>query len=251
MKILIQITDESGKRSFSLKPTPLSIGRKPNNDIQVADALCSGTHCQIYFEAGSVYVEDLNSKNGTFLNGTKIKKAKFYINDHIEIGKSNITIDGEKLDKNTFDKLLTPKGSIGGVSLEIENPSEVRKRVLNKEIIGDTKSGKDYLQKSKLYEKIGDKSNEGDEDLNIDATMNKANRINSIFNIVVFSSPYLYLFLTSNSEFNKFISTFDLEIIFKSDLIFYFMGSVLGMLIFNKINKGLSSGSIGEKIVKK
>lgn len=47
------------------------IGRKASNDICIPNMTLSGEHCEILLKNGKMYVHDLNSKNGTFLNGNK------------------------------------------------------------------------------------------------------------------------------------------------------------------------------------
>lgn len=50
----------------------LSIGRAAGNDIMIADSKVSRQHASIYNRDGQYWVEDLNSKNGAFLNDKKI-----------------------------------------------------------------------------------------------------------------------------------------------------------------------------------
>lgn len=47
------------------------IGRKASNDICIPNKTLSGEHCEILLKNGKMYLHDLNSKNGTFLNGNK------------------------------------------------------------------------------------------------------------------------------------------------------------------------------------
>jgi pSer/pThr/pTyr-binding forkhead associated (FHA) protein len=52
----------------------LLIGRAPFCDLQLLDEFVSASHCKIYPENGILFIEDLNSTNGTFIDGTEIKK---------------------------------------------------------------------------------------------------------------------------------------------------------------------------------
>lgn len=63
---------ESGKK-LELGLNPISVGRHKDNDLALADAFVSGHHCTIAFEAGIVQVTDLNSTNGTFIDGTRLQ----------------------------------------------------------------------------------------------------------------------------------------------------------------------------------
>src|SRR6266480_2863096 len=47
---------------------PITIGRSPDNDLPVDNLAVSNYHAKIYFEAGRMVIEDLDSLNGTFVN---------------------------------------------------------------------------------------------------------------------------------------------------------------------------------------
>lgn len=67
----------------------LTIGRKDNNSIVLSDPHISGNHAQIIVRNDSLFIEDLNSTNGTYLNGNKISnKVKLSNKDEIKIGNS-------------------------------------------------------------------------------------------------------------------------------------------------------------------
>lgn len=61
------------------------IGRSPDSDIVVSYPIISGEHFRLNCEAGKVHVEDLNSSNGTFLNGKRLTKALLKAGDVISI----------------------------------------------------------------------------------------------------------------------------------------------------------------------
>jgi len=67
-----------------------SIGRKPINDIQIDNLSISGQHAVITRILGDAFLEDLNSTNGTYVNGQPIKKHVLHNNDVIELGKYRV-----------------------------------------------------------------------------------------------------------------------------------------------------------------
>jgi pSer/pThr/pTyr-binding forkhead associated (FHA) protein len=67
-----------------------TLGRRPYNDIVIDNLAVSGEHAVIQMSGGQVYLEDLNSTNGTNLNGKTIKRELLHNNDTIEIGKYKI-----------------------------------------------------------------------------------------------------------------------------------------------------------------
>ena len=67
-----------------------TLGRRPYNDIVIDNLAVSGEHAVIQMSGGQVYIEDLNSTNGTNLNGKTIKREMLRNNDTVEIGKYKI-----------------------------------------------------------------------------------------------------------------------------------------------------------------
>lgn len=75
-----------------LKEIPLSkerttIGRRSHNDIQIDNLAISGEHAAVVSILDDSFLEDLNSTNGTLVNGQPIKKHFLKNNDVIELGK--------------------------------------------------------------------------------------------------------------------------------------------------------------------
>src|SRR2546423_14188443 len=54
---------------------PVTIGRSPDNDLPVDKLAVSNYHAKIYFEAGRMVIEDLDSLNGTFVNDLRVERA--------------------------------------------------------------------------------------------------------------------------------------------------------------------------------
>lgn len=67
-----------------------TIGRKPDNDIQIDNLAISGHHAVITCITNDAFLEDQNSTNGTYLNGQPVKKNVLRNNDVIELGKYRI-----------------------------------------------------------------------------------------------------------------------------------------------------------------
>jgi pSer/pThr/pTyr-binding forkhead associated (FHA) protein len=55
---------------------PFVIGRHPECDFSLAGRHISRRHCQLFLRGGEIWVEDLNSYNGTFVNGREIHQAE-------------------------------------------------------------------------------------------------------------------------------------------------------------------------------
>ena len=78
-----------------IKEVPLikdrtSLGRRPYNDIVIDNLAVSGEHAVFQMSGNEVYLEDLNSTNGTYVNGKAIKKQLLQDTDTVEVGKYKI-----------------------------------------------------------------------------------------------------------------------------------------------------------------
>ncbi len=75
---------------------PLTIGRRSTNTIVIDNLAISGVHAKI--EAADTFfkVTDLNSKNGTFVNGRRVQEQRLQHKDVITIGKHHLVFDGRQ-----------------------------------------------------------------------------------------------------------------------------------------------------------
>ena len=87
MAKLILSLDGSVLREITLVKERTSIGRRPHNDIHIDNLAISGEHALILGTGGDVFVEDLGSTNGSFVNGQAIKRHLLVDGDVISLGK--------------------------------------------------------------------------------------------------------------------------------------------------------------------
>jgi len=93
MSRLVLKFESSSLKEVPLGTRPVTIGRAPDNDIQIDNLAVSNYHARVYSEAGSLVVEDLNSLNGSFLNDIRVERAMLKDGDAILIGKHEILVD--------------------------------------------------------------------------------------------------------------------------------------------------------------
>ena len=74
----------------------MTIGRKPHNDIQIDNLAISGEHAVLVTIGADSFLEDMNSTNGTVVNGQQIKKHFLQNGDIIELGKYKLKYIVEK-----------------------------------------------------------------------------------------------------------------------------------------------------------
>ncbi|TFZ01970.1 FHA domain-containing protein [Ramlibacter humi] len=85
-----------------------TLGRRPYNDIVIDNLAVSGEHAVLQMTGNEVYLEDLNSTNGTYINGKAVKKQLLQNNDTVEIGKYKIKYVNE-VPGATFEKTMIMK----------------------------------------------------------------------------------------------------------------------------------------------
>src|SRR5438552_8615018 len=84
-----------------------TLGRRPYNDIVIDNLAVSGEHAVLQMVGADVFIEDLNSTNGTYINGKAVKKQLLAHNDTVEIGKYKIKFIVE--DGNEYEKTMIMK----------------------------------------------------------------------------------------------------------------------------------------------
>lgn len=88
-----------------------TLGRRPYNDIVIDNLAVSGEHAVLQLTGNDVFLEDLNSTNGTYVNGKAVKKQLLQNNDTVEIGKYKIKFINEAAGA-TFDKTVIMKAGM-------------------------------------------------------------------------------------------------------------------------------------------
>lgn len=97
-KILLKYKDAAVQETV-LDKGIVGIGRKPDNSIIIDNQAVSGHHAIIEAQWNQLFVEDLESLNGTYLNGQKITRSELFNKDVILIGVHTLEIvfDKERL----------------------------------------------------------------------------------------------------------------------------------------------------------
>jgi len=105
---LVLTLNQSVLGEFPLDKERLLIGRKPENDIQVDNLAVSGQHAAIITILNDSFLEDLDSTNGTFVNGKLVKKHALKHGDVITIGKHELKYvnDEATTDDQDFEKTM-------------------------------------------------------------------------------------------------------------------------------------------------
>lgn len=83
----------SDGRSFAVADLPLIIGRSPDVDVVVHDANVSRQHAEVWRTSEGVAIRDLQSTNGTYVNGHRISAVSLSPRDDVMIGGVHFRIE--------------------------------------------------------------------------------------------------------------------------------------------------------------
>ncbi len=100
---------------YPLAKERIVLGRRPDNDIQVDNLAVSGKHAAIITILNDSFLEDLDSTNGTFVNGKLVKKHALKNGDIITIGKHELKyVNEEATDSDDFEKTMIIRPGMAG-----------------------------------------------------------------------------------------------------------------------------------------
>ena len=114
MTKLILSMDGLVLKEIALNKERMTIGRRASNDIQIDNLAISGEHAAIVTILNDSFLEDLNSTNGTLVNGQPIKKHFLKNGDVVELGKYKLKYITEQAPSNEaadFEKTMVLRPS--------------------------------------------------------------------------------------------------------------------------------------------
>lgn len=104
MRKLVVSLDGVVIKEVQITKDKTTLGRRPYNDIVIDNLAVSGEHAHLQVVGNDVFIEDLNSTNGTYINGKAIRKQLLANNDTVEIGKYKIKFVTEV--SNDFERTM-------------------------------------------------------------------------------------------------------------------------------------------------
>lgn len=87
-RLVLRVAEPEGERGRAYElPEEVTVGRAPGCGVRVDDAYTSSIHARVYRRDGTLWVEDLGSTNGTWLNGERLTTpAKIGRGDLVQVG---------------------------------------------------------------------------------------------------------------------------------------------------------------------
>lgn len=119
MAKLVVISEGLAGTSFELKSERTTIGRLEDNSFTLPEQSVSGHHCEVLLSADGVVVKDLNSTNGTFINGKPISQAELKPGQMLRLGQVELRLENGKGGAPAAKKQISQTMPIqGGVKLD-------------------------------------------------------------------------------------------------------------------------------------
>ncbi len=116
MAKLVVLSEGLTGKTCELKVDKTTIGRLDDNTFQIGEGSVSSHHCEVLLKGKEVVVKDLNSTNGTFINGQRVSEAPLKSGQILRLGQIEMRLEtGEAAppSKKTFEQTRV----IGGVKL--------------------------------------------------------------------------------------------------------------------------------------
>ena len=117
MSRLLIVAADGSKRAVTLSDNTIRIGRSAGNDVVLPDAAkgVSRTHAELRYDNGRFLIVDLNSQNGTWLNGRRIEQAEVARDSEIVLGTYHLRL------QDTWEDDTVPI-PLDGIAMETPRP---------------------------------------------------------------------------------------------------------------------------------
>lgn len=147
MAKLILTHDGNVLGEFELTKEMMTIGRKPENDIQIDNLAVSGQHAKVITILSDSFLEDMGSTNGTFVNGSLIKKHALQDGDSVTIGKHKLKYINEAAGKSKtgdeFEQTMIIRPDAAGMPEDVSGQTLERSVVeVNEKVDASIKASK-------------------------------------------------------------------------------------------------------------
>ncbi len=108
MARLVLSLDGQSLAEYNMSKERYTVGRLPDNDIRIDNAAVSGHHALIINILNDSFLEDLNSTNGTYVNGKIVKKHALQHGDSITVGHHSLRFveDETEEEQDEFEKTM-------------------------------------------------------------------------------------------------------------------------------------------------
>ena len=93
MARLVLLSEGLTGRTYELKVEKSTVGRVADNTLEIPEPSISSHHCELVLKGSEVLVKDLNSTNGTFINGEKISEGVLKSGNILRLGLVDMRLE--------------------------------------------------------------------------------------------------------------------------------------------------------------
>jgi pSer/pThr/pTyr-binding forkhead associated (FHA) protein len=153
MARLVLSLDGQTMAEYNMNKERYTIGRLPDNDIRIDNPAVSGHHSLIINILNDSFLEDLNSTNGTYVNGKLIKKHAMQHGDTVTVGHHQLRFVEDDEQQDEFEKTMViqpssrPVEMIRRAEARVESQASYRSNGADRRAIAE---GQLALKKAKL-----------------------------------------------------------------------------------------------------
>jgi DNA-binding NtrC family response regulator len=138
-------------RCCALGASPVRVGSGPDNDLCIDDRHASRNHCEIFTRDGQAWVRDLDSTNGTYIDGNRVLEAVLEHDTRLLVGATELSL---RVRRNTLDSSFPSHtfGDMVGHSAAIQQFFSVLRSVASTSLscllLGETGTGKELAARA-------------------------------------------------------------------------------------------------------
>src|SRR5438270_375519 len=152
-KVIVNGNDQ--RREYELGPLT-TVGRHPDNALQILDRIVSKEHAQIIRQPdGRFLFRDLGSLNGSFMRGGRVNEQLLTDGDEITLGSTTLTFQEKSAADSLLQKVtIAPSATESLIRQKIQAPPASREFLAEKEIFDVEVLRRDY-EKLRLAHELG------------------------------------------------------------------------------------------------
>jgi DNA-binding NtrC family response regulator len=148
---VVEVQDDGEARRVALSAENLVVGTSPEADLVVNDATVSSRHCALRVCEGAVAIEDLGSRNGTFVGGARIREARGQAGTVVAMGRSTLvvsTADEDDAGRPPGEPLAGIAGSSIAMRRLADQVRRLARHALPVLIAGESGTGKELIARA-------------------------------------------------------------------------------------------------------
>lgn len=249
MRVILKAQGADQELLFEVGVLPVTVGRQNDCMVRLKDKSCSHHHCMFWVEGKKLYIEDNQSKNGTFVNGVRITRNQVFIQDRIVVGDTVITVSNthnmpEVIQSLNFPGTIDDRTSIG-ITLQTSATLDLIR--LNPRSAMNT-SDRKVLGK-RITQKIIRPRGYEPEGLERRWKQSWRHWLAAVIDIggmvAAFLAPFaVLLWMDDTLDAHSTVK----EIVSSPNMAVASLGSLLSGVLFRNVNLNADNGSIGERI---